>query len=514
MVVRCASRGVKCISLTDHDTMAGVRQAQAAGKLSNIEVIPGVEVSAETADTPNTHILGFFSPALEHLLGPLHAQLEKLREGRAHRGRSMVEKLARMNIHIEWQRVVEIAGTNAVGRPHIARAMVEKGIVKCTRDAFDRFLGNNGPAYSSGVTLSPEAAVQLIRQAGGLAVLAHPWTVPNPEDMIARLAKAGLHGVEVFKDPGKAALYGALADELGLLKTGGSDFHGTSREEAKATGKEATADSHGQAHGGEGSEVGEISFSSAAVDSFLAAANAIWQRHLRAEVSLFAQQAKLRTKAPKGKGKSAAATGSAASAEAKSDGPLVETKATSPASAPSATVSVSASAPVSPLPESTAPQTVEPIVRIGRYSDSSEWVFSVHISDRERQLLWELAREYRLGFVERDVVTVEETVLCSAAPQKRAHLVLTHDPADSPDSLPPRTDSAPAVGSEDAESKGSAAKKEALQTDGKQGASAASETKPASSAPSAPAHLAAKAAKAAKHAKAAKRAKQKAKKKH
>ncbi|GIW08313.1 MAG: phosphatase [Dehalococcoidia bacterium] len=226
LVRRCAEAGVRVMAVTDHDSTESVRAAMAAAAPLGITVIPGTELNTDVADG-EVHILGYFVD-----LDSVRFQeaLLALRDSRVGRAKAMIAKLEALGMPITFERVRSLAGDGAIGRPHIAQALVEAGHVASMAEAFDRLLGRNGPAYAEGMRLSPGEAVRLIREAGGFPVLAHPSYVRNPEETVAALAPQGLAGVEVFYRDYSAQereRFAALARRYGLLLTGGSDFHGT-----------------------------------------------------------------------------------------------------------------------------------------------------------------------------------------------------------------------------------------------------------------------------------------------
>lgn len=223
------------IAVTDHDTTGGVIEAQQAAETDTSTpspiIIPGVELSAEDTDG-DVHMLGYFidvnSPTFQ-------AEMESFREHRYNRGKLIVQKLAALGVHLDWQKVEAIAAGGSIGRPHVARAMVEDGQVGSVKEAFDRYLANDGPAYVERKRISPEEAIKLIHSAGGVAVLAHPGLLPDPAAMLERLVPAGLDGVEVShpKNPEPVRIMAqARADQYGLITTGGSDFHAPERDSA------------------------------------------------------------------------------------------------------------------------------------------------------------------------------------------------------------------------------------------------------------------------------------------
>ncbi len=226
LVRMAVSRGVEVIAITDHDSVDGIPAAlEAAKPFPKLRVIPGVEIST---DVPHgeVHMLGYF---IDYSDPGLAKRLAELRNSRKLRAQKMIEKLATMGIHIEWDRVQEIAGSGSVGRPHVARAMMEKGYVQSTREAFSRFIGREGPAYVEREKMTPEQVVELIVKVGGLPVLAHPGDVDHLEDFIPRLQRVGMVGMEVYYDSynTKTVEYlASLSHKHNLIALGGSDYHG------------------------------------------------------------------------------------------------------------------------------------------------------------------------------------------------------------------------------------------------------------------------------------------------
>lgn len=224
-VVALANRaGLRILAITDHDTTEGIEEAQAAAG-SSLTIIPGVELSAED-DAGDVHTLGYF---IDIYNTHFQAELKRFRAGRHFRGQEIVQKLAEMNMPLAWERIEAQANGGAIGRPHIARAMVEAGYVKSTQEAFDLYISNDGPAYVPRTRLSPEEAIAMIHSAGGVAVLAHPGLLADYRAMIERLVSAGLDGVEVVYPKHNIEVETDLriqARNHGLIMTGGSDFHG------------------------------------------------------------------------------------------------------------------------------------------------------------------------------------------------------------------------------------------------------------------------------------------------
>ncbi len=226
---RARAAGLDVIALTDHDTVAGHGEARRALP-RGLTLLPGMELSCRL-DGHSVHMLAYlFDPAHQDLA----AECAKIRESRVHRAQAMVARLAELGAPVTWEQVSALAAGGVVGRPHIARAMVEAGVIESPERAFGPdWIGAGGRAYVTRYALDPARAVGLIRDAGGVAVLAHPrvrergWTVPD--DVIAGLAAAGLSGVEVRhpdQDRSQRMELQVLADSLGLVASGGSDDHG------------------------------------------------------------------------------------------------------------------------------------------------------------------------------------------------------------------------------------------------------------------------------------------------
>jgi len=215
--------GVGILAVADHDTTDAVDTAAAEGRRLGVEVIPAVEINTDV-DTTEVHVLGYY---IDHRQPWFQEFLTRLRDGRVKRAARMVEKLNALGISITFERVRAIAG-GAVGRPHVARALIEAGVVKSTEEAFEKYIGRNGPAYIERMKVTPQEAVQIILKAGGIPVLAHPgWGVR--EEMIPPLVQGGLEGLEVYypdHTPAMVTRFLEIAAQLHLLVTGGTDFHG------------------------------------------------------------------------------------------------------------------------------------------------------------------------------------------------------------------------------------------------------------------------------------------------
>jgi predicted metal-dependent phosphoesterase TrpH len=226
LVDLAAGQGVKYHALTDHDSTEGIAEARAAAaKHPGYVLIPGVEMGTDI-EGAEVHMLGLYldpdDPKLQEMLA-------KLREGRVGRGYGIVQKLRAMGILIEWERVQEIAGDASVGRPHVAQALVEAGYVSKVSEAFDKWIGRNGPAYVEREKMTPAESVRCIVERGGLACLAHPADLADLDNLLVELKDAGMTAMEVFyKDypPETVERLRVTAEKHGLLPLGGSDYHG------------------------------------------------------------------------------------------------------------------------------------------------------------------------------------------------------------------------------------------------------------------------------------------------
>jgi len=226
IVHKAAEQGLVFIAIADHDTVDGIAPALNAAKaFLGLKVIPAVEVST---DIPHgeVHILGYFIDYTDH---NLLITLERMRNSRRERARRMVTKLGDLGVHISWERVQEIAGSGSVGRPHIAQAMLEKDYIDTFNEAFNKYINRDGPAYVEREKMTPQEAIELILQTQGLPVLAHPFTIPDPETMIIELKTAGLVGIEAYYNGfsiDEVNKLVGLADKYNLIASGGSDYHG------------------------------------------------------------------------------------------------------------------------------------------------------------------------------------------------------------------------------------------------------------------------------------------------
>ena len=237
-LVQLAKRkGLSCIALTDHDTLNGVEEAQEEGSRIGVEVIAGVEISVKF-DPGTMHILGYF---IDRNSKKLQEGLADIQEARRKRNPMIIEKLRASGITISLEEVKRESGSDQVGRPHFARVLVQKGYVKDFEEAFNKYLTKGAPAYIDKRKLTSREAIEMIEEAGGVASLAHPKqlkldSAPERfEGVLEQLRSEGLKGLEVYsscQSKQEAARYKKTAERLGLLITGGSDFHGANRPQA------------------------------------------------------------------------------------------------------------------------------------------------------------------------------------------------------------------------------------------------------------------------------------------
>jgi predicted metal-dependent phosphoesterase TrpH len=236
-VVRLArDSGLVGLALTDHDTIAGLAEAAATAREIGVQFLPGIEISCEVPRPATMHVLGYGvdieSPQLKELTSQLMA-------GRDDRNPRIIARLNELGVAITIAEAEAQAGGDVLGRPHIAAVLLKKGYVSSIKQAFDKYLGQGGTAYFDRDRPDPRRGLELIRQAGGLPVLAHPVQLRTENDaqlerVVKDLADLGLGGIEVIHSDHDDAMiekYSRLADRYGLLKTGGSDFHGTNKKD-------------------------------------------------------------------------------------------------------------------------------------------------------------------------------------------------------------------------------------------------------------------------------------------
>jgi predicted metal-dependent phosphoesterase TrpH len=225
------SSGLSALALTDHDTIGGVAEAAAEAEILGIDFLPGIEISAEYPAPGTMHILGY---GIDPQSKTLHDLTETLIAGRDNRNPKIVAKLRELGVAITMEEVEHEAGGQVVGRPHIAAVLHRKGYVSSIKEAFNKYLAQGAPAYFDKERLTPKRALEMIRESGGLPVLAHAVQLRTENDgqldrVVKDLIDLGLAGIEVYHsdhDESWVSKCSALADKYHLLKTGGSDFHG------------------------------------------------------------------------------------------------------------------------------------------------------------------------------------------------------------------------------------------------------------------------------------------------
>lgn len=214
------------VAITDHDTTAGIDEALKAGKELGIEVVPGIEISS-AAKGQDIHVLGYFIPHEDEVF---LQELEKLRNVRRKRNEKIIARLQEIGVDITWEDVYnqQVNSTTNIGRPHIAQVLMNKGYVSSVNEAFEKYLGKEGRAYTQVERITPQEAIGLIKSHGGAAVLAHSGLYADDE-LVEELIVYGLDGIEIWHpdhDGPAIQRYLQLAEQYGLIKTGGSDFHG------------------------------------------------------------------------------------------------------------------------------------------------------------------------------------------------------------------------------------------------------------------------------------------------
>jgi predicted metal-dependent phosphoesterase TrpH len=234
LIDKAKIKGIDVLSITDHDNLAAIEQATEYGKEVGVEIIPGVEISSDIMDR-EIHILGYF---VEPGNIELERYLEFFRAERLKRADRIVKKLNVIGISLKLDDVLKIARDSAVGRPHIAQAMVEGGFTNSYYEAFNKFIGNGCIAYEKKVHVSPRSAFKIISDSGGLSFIAHPGIMPEP--ILKELIESGVDGIEVVHPSHNSHLvkfYRGIVNEYFLLESGGSDYHGGKREDDNNFGK-------------------------------------------------------------------------------------------------------------------------------------------------------------------------------------------------------------------------------------------------------------------------------------
>jgi hypothetical protein len=236
LIALAGQRGLSAMALTDHDTVGGIAPLLEAAEASSVEAIPGIELSAE-CDRGTMHILGYF---IDPLCPTLTRKIERVRAGREERNMEILKRLNKLGYVIMWSDVEKQAGCDVIGRPHFADALVERGHVKSRKAAFDFLLGKGRPAYVERYRYESRECIELIHEAGGVSVLAHPATIYMPDDqlraLVMELKDYGLGGIEAFyaeHKPENMQKFCHWAEELDLICTGGTDYHGSNTPDLK-----------------------------------------------------------------------------------------------------------------------------------------------------------------------------------------------------------------------------------------------------------------------------------------
>ncbi len=231
-----ARNGVRVLSLTDHDTTDGLEEARAAAGRLGLRLIPGMEISTDVGKV-DAHLLAYgFDVEARELLD----FMANMRNGRKERLTKMVAILREHGMPIEERRVLEIAGEASVGRPHVARALVEQGYVKSVQEAFDTWLGNGKPADVNRERLDPRESIDLVHRHGGVVFIAHPiYMGDDYREPVEALVAAGADGIETYYKnypPETVRYHEQLASEFGLARSGGSDYHGLGNPDDREIG--------------------------------------------------------------------------------------------------------------------------------------------------------------------------------------------------------------------------------------------------------------------------------------
>lgn len=238
LVEAAREAGLSALALTDHDTTAGCAEAEAAARSAGIDFLPGIEISCEFPRPGTLHLLGY---GVDHHSPDLRELKKRLLEGRAKRNETMVRLMNEAGIPVTLEELLTEAGGATVGRPHLARILIRKGFAKDVPDAFNRYLGQGGKFYVDKEVVTSRRAIEMVHKAGGIAVLAHPVQLRRDnyaqlKTVIKNLADEGLDGVEAIHSDHREMLIAEIeewARRMGLVTTGGSDFHGSNKTHIK-----------------------------------------------------------------------------------------------------------------------------------------------------------------------------------------------------------------------------------------------------------------------------------------
>ncbi len=234
VVQKSAAIGLNIISITDHDNVNGLKEAIECGKDLKVEVIPGLEISTDLEDK-EIHLLGYF---IDINNDELQKYLKFFRDERYHRAKRIVQKLQKLGLPITIDNVMEKAQNSAVGRPHIAYALIDLGFVNDYYEAFHKYIGDYGPAYEKKIHVSPISALKLISDSGGLSFIAHPGNIKD--SILYYLIRSGIDGIEIIHPShteNQIRFFNGIVSQYCLLGSGGSDFHGGKKEDEDNLGK-------------------------------------------------------------------------------------------------------------------------------------------------------------------------------------------------------------------------------------------------------------------------------------
>lgn len=218
-------KGLQAVAITDHDTTDGIDEGISAGKRYKVDVIPGIELNSQI-DNQEIHILGYY---IDKNSQQLQDVLSKMRDSRKIRTEKMVDKLVELyGFPISFDDILNQVQGETIGRPHIARMLVSKGLINNEKEAFEKYIGTDCPAYIGRYRITPTEAIELIKNAGGVSVLAHPGLLPDP-GLMEKVLNLGIQGIEAYHSKHtqeQADYYSTVANSHGLVITGGSDCHG------------------------------------------------------------------------------------------------------------------------------------------------------------------------------------------------------------------------------------------------------------------------------------------------
>ncbi len=227
-------QNISAIGITDHDTVSGIDEAIVYGKSVGVEIIPGLEISTDV-DGKEVHILGYF---IDHHDKELNKVLKFFRDERIERAKRIIKKLNKIGLSISMSDVLEFSHNSPICRPHIANALLKKGLVKSFFQAFQKYIGDDCPASEKKIHVSPQSAFKIIRDAGGLSFIAHPGYMK--ETILESLITSGVDGIEVVHSSHKKyqqKFYKGIVNQYCLIESGGSDFHGGMRNDESNFGK-------------------------------------------------------------------------------------------------------------------------------------------------------------------------------------------------------------------------------------------------------------------------------------